>query len=80
MSTVYIIHQKKKKTQKRKLSKRTLSEREREIIPMVKQQSELFFFDTNSVKHTLASSHALRACDEAFFLAKKKLCVFILYI
>ena len=51
MSTVYIIHQKKKKkkTQKRKLSKRTLSEREREIIPMVKQQSELFFFDTNSV-------------------------------
>ena len=55
MSTVYIIHQKKKKkTQKRKLSKRTLSEREREreIIPMVKQQSELFFFDTNSVKHT----------------------------
>ena len=28
----------------------------------------------------LASSHALRACDEAFFLAKKKTCVFLFYI
>ena len=54
MSTVYIIHQKKKKKPRRENYPKGLlaREREREIIPMVKQQSELFFFDTNSVKHT----------------------------
>ena len=39
-----------------------------------------FLFNAPTLLIPLASSHALRACDEAFFLRKKKNSVFLLYI